>query len=245
MNAKTLTTAVVAPSTTRQEMILQYYPLVRTIAGRLIRRLPPSVDVEELVNVGVIGLIDALDRFDEARGVPFKAYAEIRIQGSMVDSLRHDDWVPRSVRRKFNKLEAVRNDLSSELGRAPERHEVIARLDTTEEAYEAMVKDSTIKRLVSLDVSTTDDGSTPLVECVASSEEAIDANLFDKEMRKEVAHAVECLPQKERAAVTLYYMQGLTLREIGERLGVTESRACQLRGQGVKRLQFRLRSLHG
>ncbi len=113
MNAKTLTNAAVAPSTTRQEMILQYYPLVRTIAGRLIRRLPPSVDVEELVNVGVIGLIDALDRFDEARGVPFKSYAEIRIQGAMVDSLRHDDWVPRSVRRKFNKLEAVRNDLSS------------------------------------------------------------------------------------------------------------------------------------
>lgn len=229
-------------SSSRQDMILKYYPLVRTIAGRMARRLPPSVDVEELVNVGVIGLIDALDRFDEARGVPFKSYAEIRIQGSMVDSLRHDDWVPRSVRRKFNRLEQARSSLSLELGRDPNRVEMMDRLGTNESEYEALVADSTITRLVSLDAPANEEGSAPLVENLSRHDEDAAAHLFDKEMRREVAHAVECLPQKERVAVTLYYMHGLTLREIGDRLGVTESRACQLRGQGVKRLQFRLRS---
>jgi RNA polymerase sigma factor for flagellar operon FliA len=243
-------TAAFAPASapaqsSRQDIILKYYPLVRTIACRMGRRLPPSVDVDELVNVGVIGLIDAIDRFDETRGVPFKSYAEIRIQGAMVDSLRSDDWVPRSVRRKFNRLEQCRTGLMQELGREPEREEMIGRLGTSEAEYESLVKDSRITRLISLDVSTNEDGSAPLVESVSKYEDDAADSLFDKEMRKEVAHAVECLPAKERIAVTLYYMQGLTLRDIGARLGVTESRACQLRGQGVKRLQFRLRSLHG
>ena len=232
-------------TSTRHELILKYYPLVRTIGGRMGRRLPPSVDVEELINVGVIGLIDAIDRFDEARGVPFKAYAEIRIQGAMVDSLRHDDWVPRSVRRKVNRIEQCRLGLTQELGREPRRDEMLERLGLTEAAYAALLRDSQINRLISLDASSTDDGSAPLVESVASEGEDAAAALFHKEMRAEVAHAVDCLPAKERVAVLLYYMQGLTLREIGVQLGVTESRACQLRGQAVKRLQYRLRGVQG
>ncbi|MFM2245373.1 MAG: hypothetical protein RL071_1447 [Pseudomonadota bacterium] len=244
MTAALASAPAVSPSS-RQDIILKYYPLVRMIAGRMARRLPPSVDADELVNVGVIGLIDAIDRFDETRGVPFKSYAEIRIQGAMVDSLRSDDWVPRSVRRKFNKLEQCRTSLTQELGREPARDEMMDRLGTTEAQYEALVKDSRISRLISLDVSANEDGSTPLVETVSRHEDDAADVLFDKEMRHEVAHAVECLPSKERIAVTLYYMQGMTLREIGTRLGVTESRACQLRGQGVKRLQYRLRTLTG
>jgi RNA polymerase sigma factor for flagellar operon FliA len=230
---------------TRHDLILAYHPLVRTIACRMARRLPPSVDVDELINVGVLGLIDAIDRFDPERGVPFKAYAEIRIQGAMFDSLRNDDWVPRSVRRKFNRIEKTRNDLTLQLGRTPSPSEMAGKMDTTVEQFNTLVKDAHINRLVSLDVSTTQDGQTPLVESLSRDEETAEQNLCLQELKGEVASAVNKLPEKERMAVTLYYMQGLTLREIGKVLGVTESRACQLRGQGIKRLKFRLRKSVG
>ena len=230
---------------TRHDLILEYHPLVRTIACRMARRLPPSVDVDELINVGVLGLIDAIDRFDPERGVPFKAYAEIRIQGAMFDSLRNDDWVPRSVRRKFNRIEKTRNDLTLHLGRKPTPTEMAKKMDTTVEEFNALAKEAQINRLVSLDVSTTQDGQTPLVESISRDETTAEQNICMQELKGEVASAVNKLPEKERMAVTLYYMQGLTLREIGKVLGVTESRACQLRGQGIKRLKFRLRKSVG
>lgn len=225
----------------REELILSYHPLVRTIACRMARRLPPSVDVDELINVGMIGLIDAVDRFDPERGVPFKSYAEIRVQGAMIDALRHDDWVPRSVRRKSNRIEDVRLQLSRNLGRDPTREEMATALDTTVEDYEGLVRDARITRLISLDVSTTDDGRTPLVESIGREDDSAEEQLGMEQLKELVTHAVGCLPEKERVAVTKYYLQGLTLRQIGAILGVTESRACQLRGQGIKRLKFRLR----
>jgi RNA polymerase sigma factor for flagellar operon FliA len=226
----------------RQDLILEYHPLVRTIACRMAKRLPPSVDVDELINVGVLGLIDAIDRFDKERGVPFKSYAEIRIQGAMFDALRHDDWVPRSVRRKSTRIERTRADLHQRLGRKPSRDEMAHRMEIPLKEYDGLVRDSRINKLISLDVSTTEDGHTPLVESVSKHEDTAEDVLCMHELQGEVAHAVQCLPEKERIAVTLYYMQGLTLREIGMVLGVTESRACQLRGQGIKRLRFRLRN---
>jgi len=231
-----------SPCFDRQATILEFYPLVRTIAARLARRLPPSVDAEELVNVGVLGLIDAIDRFDPTRGVPFKNYAEIRISGSMFDSLRSGDWVPRSVRRKHNRLEKARAELTFQLGRDPSREEMALKLELGLDELEAMEKDSRISRLVSLDASTTDDGATPLLDTLPRNEPSMEQNMVDDQLRAEVEHAVFCLPEKERAAVTQYYLQGMTLREIGAQLGVTESRACQLRGQGIKRLQFRLKA---
>lgn len=226
----------------RQQLILDYYPLVRTIACRMARRLPPSVEVDELINVGTLGLIDAVDRFDASRGVPFKAYAEIRIQGSMFDSLRGDDWVPRSVRRKVNRIESARKQLLLSLGRQPNRDEMASAMELSTDAYDVLCEDARIKRLISLDMPTTEDGHTPLVEIIPRDEASAEDVLCNAELRTEVAHAVQCLPEKERAAVTMYYLQSVTLREIGEILGVTESRACQLRGQGVKRLKFRLRN---
>lgn len=225
----------------RDELILSYHPLVRTIACRMARRLPPSVDVDELINVGMIGLIDAVDRFDPERGVPFKSYAEIRVQGAMIDSLRNDDWVPRSVRRKSNRIEEVRLQLSRNLNRDPSREEMAAAMETSVESYEGLVRDARITRLISLDVSTTDDGRTPLVESIGREDDSAEEQLGMEQLKELVTHAVGCLPEKERVAVTKYYLQGLTLRQIGAILGVTESRACQLRGQGIKRLKFRLR----
>ena len=226
----------------RQQLILDYYPLVRTIACRMARRLPPSVEVDELINVGTLGLIDAVDRYDASRGVPFKAYAEIRVQGAMFDSLRGDDWVPRSVRRKVNRIDNARHRLTLSLGGVPNREQMAEALEMSTDEYDALCEDARIKRLISLDMPTTEDGHTPLVEILPRDEATAEETLCNEELKTEVAHAVQCLPEKERAAVTLYYLQGITLREIGEILGVTESRACQLRGQGVKRLKFRLRN---
>ena len=198
--------------------------------------------MDELINIGTLGLIDAVDRYDASRGVPFKAYAEIRIQGAMFDSLRGDDWVPRSVRRKVNRIEHAKKSLTFSLGRDPSRDEMAGALEMSTDEYDALVRDARIKKLISLDIPTTEDGHTPLVEIIPGQDEGVDSILCREELKSEVAHAVSCLPEKERVAVTLYYMQGVTLKEIGEILDVTESRACQLRSQGVKRLKFRLRN---
>jgi RNA polymerase sigma factor for flagellar operon FliA len=225
----------------RQAMIEYYYPLVQTIAKRLARKLPAHVEVDELVHEGVLGLIDAIDRYDASRKVPFKSYAEIRIHGAMVDALRSDDIVPRSVRRKNTELENARSYLSFKNRRAPSRDEMVAYLGISESDYESMLRDSLIRRSVSLDVSTTEDGQTPLVESIAAETEHAEDIVGSRELRKALVHAVSCLPEKERVAVSLSFMNEMTLREIGEQLGVTESRACQLRGAGVKRLTYRLR----
>ena len=160
----------------------------------------------------------------------------------MFAPLRGDDWVPRSVRRKVNRIEHAKKSLTFRLGRDPSRTEMADKLEMTTDEYDSLVTDARIKKLISLDISTTEDGNTPLIEIIPGKGEAVDSILCREELKSEVAHAVSCLPEKERVAVTLYYMQGVSLKEIGEILDVTESRACQLRSQCVKRLKFRLRN---
>jgi RNA polymerase sigma factor for flagellar operon FliA len=186
--------------------------------------------------------MDAIDRFDPLRGVPFKSYAEIRIQGSIYDSLRGDDWVPRSVRRKANRIDRARADFINASQRNPTREEMAESLQMTVDQYDALAADARINRLVSLDATTTEDGASPLADTLPRMDPSVEQNLCMDELGMEVEHAVACLPDNERVAVTLYYMQNMTLKEIGAVLGVTESRACQLRSQGVKRLQYRLRN---
>jgi len=241
--------AVAQPAATatvdRNELVLTHLPLIRTIAKRLSKRLPPSVEVEELVNIGVLGLLDAWDRFDATKGVPFKSYAELRVKGQMIDALRSDDLVPRSVRRKHTRLEQERVQLTHRLGRTPTRDEMRRQLDLAPTAYDAYVTDSRIARLASLDAPISDDSGATLGDNICLDATTAEDTFSDKELRKQVASAVHNLPDRERKVVTLYYIHRLTLREIGDQLGVTESRACQLRGQGVKRLKFRLRNLRG
>ncbi len=226
--------------TSRDKMILDHYPLVRTIACRMVRRFPSNVDVEELINVGVMGLIDAVDRFDPSRKVPFKAYAEIRIRGAIVDALRESDWVPRSVRRKYNRIELARTELRRQLGRSPSREEIAEVLGLSIDEYELMAEDARLRKLVSLDAPVDDENPTALCERISSHDEDVTQIFQREELRAEVLKAVRHLPKKERTAVSLYYLHDLILKEIGEVLGVTESRASQLCSQGVKRLRFRL-----
>ncbi len=239
---------VSAPSarTEREAVLLEYYTVVQKIAGRLVRRLPPNVDKEELVQEGMIGLMDAHERYDKSLGVPFKSYAETRIQGSMYDWLRKQDMVPRSVRRKANAINRAQDELSRVLDREPTREELAAHLGKSVRELEAMKKDARIRKVVSLDVSTTDDGETPLVESLSKADdEAADDTLFNKQVRGLTYDAISNLPERERHAINLYHVQGFTLKQTGKMMGVTESRACQLTKQAIKRLRFRLRdSVH-
>ena len=226
----------------REKLILDHYPLVRTIACRMVRRFPSCVEVDELINVGSLGLIDAVDRFDPRREVPFKAYAEIRIRGAIVDALRHSDWVPRSVRRKFNRIEDARVTLHRRLGRNPTRGEMAESLELTMKEFDALAGDAEVRKLVSLDNPVDADNLTPLSERLSDDSEDVTELWAAAELKEEVIAAVKNRPKKERTAVALYSLHSLTLKEIGKVLGVTESRACQLRAQGVKRLKFRLRA---
>ncbi len=233
------------PVLDRNEVLTAHIGLVRTIARRLAHRLPPSVEVDELVSIGTLGLMDAWERFDTDRGVTFKSYAEMRIKGQMIDALRRNDWVPRSARKKNENLEHTRQALSRRFGRTPTQEELRSELGMGKRSFEAYCADARIRPLTSLDTPLGEDGSARIVDRVAGDDDSAIDILARKELRSEVARAVENLPPKERSAVTLSYLENLTLKEIGERLGVTESRACQLRSQGVKRLRYRLRTVTG
>lgn len=226
----------------RERLILDHYPLVRMIATRMVRRFPSQVEVEELINIGTLGLIDAIDRFDAARGVPFKSYAEIRIRGAILDSLRDADWIPRSVRRRFARLETTRAQLRATLGREPSREEMAGALEMGLDMYDDLVGGAEIRRLVSLDAPLDDEGGGSTVGDHVSDDNATEVidRWIHHEMRGQVSMAIQRLPDKERQVVSLYYQRGLNLKEIGEILGVTESRVCQLRKQAVERLQQKL-----
>lgn len=225
----------------RNATILAYYPLVRTIAYRIAKRIPSNQDVEEFINIGVLGLIDAVERYDPTRGVPFKSYAEIRIQGSIVDALRAADWTPRSVRRKANRIEAAREQLRRKLDREPSRDELAQALEMQPEDYDSLRDEALIRKVVSSNLPVGPDTNTTIEEQVSTGEPDIEELWVEYEVKQEVVDAIRLLPRKERLAVNLYYIKGLTLKEIGATLGVTESRACQLRSQGVQRLKVKLK----
>lgn len=224
----------------RQATILAHHALVRSVATRLARRLPPHVDVDELVNIGVLGLIDAVDRFDGARGVPFPSYAEIRIRGAILDALRETDWVPSAVRRRFARLDAARASLQAKLGRLPEREEVARALDLSPEEYDDLCESAEIRKLVPLGDDHDEDAGHAPAALVSEAHDSTLERAIASEERAHLEGAIARLPDRQRLVVTLYYLQGLSLREIGKTLGVSEARVCQLRGQAVGRLQHAL-----
>ena len=220
----------------RERKIIELYPLVRTIAARMAQRFPAH-DADDFANVGVIGLIDAIDRFDASRGVPFRAYAEIRIRGAIVDALREDDWAPRTLRRSSSQLAETKNRLGHRLGREPTREEMADELGISTEAYDKKRADSTAHRVVSLDAPTTEDSDARLVDQVpGEAGTPLELHLLS-ERNERLDAAIQRLPERERAVVSGYYLGGRSLKEIGVTLGVTESRACQLHGQAIQRLR--------
>lgn len=224
----------------RDALILDHVALVRIIAGRLARRLPSSVDVDELVSVGTVGLIDAIDRFDPERGVPFKGFADLRIRGAMVDYLRGIDPVSRAVRRKHNALEAKRTELRNRLGRAPTREEMARGLELQPQAYDEMVDAALLFSVVSSDTPLDEDAGTTIGDQLSGQETNVEDAWVARELTAEMLAALENLPERERIVVTKFYLESRTLKEIGSELAVTESRACQIAKAGTARMRVRL-----
>jgi RNA polymerase sigma factor for flagellar operon FliA len=229
-----------APS---EELVNRYLPLVRFVAEKVHRRLPPGVDLEPLIQSGVVGLLEALKRYDPKRGVDFEVFARYRIQGEVMQCLRSLDWVSRSVRAWGRKIEAARARLAGELVREPSAEELARALEIPLETFyrvDQQLNDATLLSLEDLSVSSES-------EWERSQEKQSYSGFIDplsfvesKDMVEKLASAVEELPERERMVVTLYYHEELTLREIGEILDLSEGRICQIFGQAVARLRVTL-----
>lgn len=224
----------------RDELIMQYAPLVKNIVGRLAAKLPiDSADKEDLINVGIMGLMSALDKFDKARNVQFETYASFRIRGAVLDELRAKDWVPRATRSKDNKLENAMEVLRKKLGRAPAEEEIARELDITLEEYYKLLDEAKYISLIS-----TEDLPPDYLERFSSEdimEEISSGNplnlLMTMETKDKLKNAIDDLPQKERLVLSLYYYEELTMKETGRVMDLTESRVCQLHAQAVLRLR--------
>ncbi len=231
----------------REDMILEHTPLIRYVAGRIAMRLPAHVPLDDLMSAGVLGLIDAVDKFDPAQNVKFKTYAEFRIRGAILDELRSMDWVPRSVRRKSSKLEDAYNQLQHQLGRAATDEEVALFLKMSIQDFHQLLEEVKGINLLSLDDENSPvahlDAEQVLQAMARNDGEDPLAQLGLLELRRQLAGAIDGLPEKEKLVVSLYYYDELTMREIGEVLGYTESRISQMHTKAILRLRARLREV--
>ncbi len=228
----------------RERLILHYAPLVKYVASRVATGLPASVEQADLVSYGMFGLIDALEKFELARGNKFETYAIPRIKGAIIDELRAMDWVPRSVRFKAREIERAYSDLESMLKRAPTEKEVAARLGFTLTELHEVINQISFVSVLALDelmsVGSDRGEQVSLLDTLADKGSDVSMGLEGQETRGLLAAAINSLSEREKIVVTLYYFEGLTLAEIGEILGVTESRVCQIHTKAVNqlRLQF-------
>ena len=228
----------------RERLILHYAPLVKYVASRVATGLPASVEQADLVSYGMFGLIDALTKFEPARGNKFETYAIPRIKGAIIDELRAMDWVPRSVRYKAREIEKAYADLESMLKRAPTEREVAERLGVSLAELHEMVNQISFNSVLALDellsVGTDRGEQVSLLDTLADRHTDPTTGLEGQETRGLLAAAINSLSEREKIVVTLYYFEGLTLAEIGDILGVTESRVCQIHTKAVGSLRGQL-----
>lgn len=230
----------------RDELIVDHLPLVKYLAQRMVTKLPPSVEVNDLVSAGVLGLMDAVEKYEAERGVKFKTYAEQRIRGAMIDSLRSMDWAPRSLRRKERALEKAYATVEQTKGRTASDDEVARELNLDIEELHRWLTDLNGVSLGGFNNCGSDEDSqaepTDLLQYVPDREENIPYYIFEREeLREQLSAAIDNLPEKERMVISLYYYEELTMKEIGTVLGVNESRISQLHTKAVLRLKGRLR----
>jgi RNA polymerase sigma factor for flagellar operon FliA len=229
----------------REKLVLNYSPLVKWVAGRVAATLPPHVEEGDLISYGLIGLTTAVDRFDIDREVRFETYAVTRIRGAIIDELRSQDWVPRSVRQRAREIERTHARLEHKLHRAPTDEEMALALEISVREFQdalVQVSQSTIHALDEMwSVGDQTGDQVSLLDTI-EDEQAADpaAALAEQDLRDQMGEAIERLPEREKVVIALYYYENLTLREIGEVLGVTESRASQLHTKAVLRLRSRL-----
>jgi len=230
----------------RERMLLEHMPTVRYLARRIHERLPQHVELDDLVSAGVVGLIDAFSKFDHSKKVQFKSYAQFRIRGAILDSLRTLDWSPRELRRKGRAVEEAIRTLTQRLGRAPGEQEIAAELEIDLSDYQQLLGDLKGLEIGSLHVERSEDSGDEELAYIPGSPE--DDPLFrcrQSEVRNRLASAIDALPEKERLVLTLYHYEGLTMKEVGSMLGVVESRVSQIHSSAVVRLRAALAELAG
>lgn len=210
--------------------------LVKRIAHHLAARLPSSVDVDDLVQAGLIGLMDAARNYDPAQGASFETFASIRIRGAMLDEIRRNDWMPRSVHRGMRQAAAATHRIEQSKGRPATAAEVASMLDMPLSDYQRLLENAARGQIFSLDEQIENVGEPRL----AANADPAEKPLEQEEFRRELAEAIAALPEREKLLMSLYYEQELNMREIAAVFGVTESRVCQLHGQAVVRLRARL-----
>ena len=231
----------------RERLVVAYSPLVKYVAGRMASGLPSHVEEGDLISYGLIGLIGSIERYDLDRDIKFETYAVARIRGAIIDELRSLDWVPRSVRAKARDVEKAHSQLENKLGRAPNEEEMADKLGVSVDDFRTTLLEIANSSVLALDdlwtVSDPDGGQVSLLDTIRDPnaidpEEAIDT----VELKDRLADAIESLPDRERLVIALYYYEALTLREIGDVLGVTESRVSQLHTKAVLGMRSHLQN---
>ncbi len=225
----------------KNQYVAQYAPLVKRIAYHLMARLPASVQVDDLIQVGMIGLLDAVSNYDDTQGAQFETYAVQRIRGAMLDELRQCDWLPRSARKALRQIETAMNALEQRVCRAPTEREVADELHVSLDDYQQMLLDARGCQLLHYeDLQTGEEEDFFERHCADDSAEPF-AILQDGRFREKLIEAIGILPEREKLMMAMYYEEELNLREIGEVLGVSESRVCQLHSQAMARLRGKLK----
>lgn len=229
----------------KDELIKEYAPLIRFIAQKIAVRLPSNIELDDLISAGVIGLMDAIDKYDPSRDNKFKTYAEFRVRGAILDELRAQDWVPRSIRDKAKLLDRTVVSLESELGRSPTDEEIAEALNISMDEFYSLVNQVRPISLLSIDEQQTFSSvdKKSILNLLETSKMANPFNQLNvKAIKDIVAQAIEGLPERQRLVLSLYYYEDLNLKEIGQVLRVTESRVSQLHAQAVQRLRAKLQS---
>ena len=231
----------------REEVIIRYSPMIKYVANRIAMRLPPHIEVDDLISVGVLGLMDAITKYDSSRGAKFKTYAEFRVRGAILDELRSLDWVPRSIRQKASAVEKVVRSLESKLKRLPEDEEVAKEMEMSlDQFYRTLdeTKSVPVFSLEDLGIAKESGEQQSLLDCIAGKADADPQTQIRLiELKEIIAKAIDTLPEKERLMVSLYYYEELTMKEIGAVLDITESRVSQIHSKAVLHLRTKLKAI--
>ncbi|EQC47220.1 FliA/WhiG family RNA polymerase sigma factor [Bacteriovorax sp. Seq25_V] len=230
----------------KDEIVVEYAPLIKYIAQKIASRLPANIELDDLISCGVIGLMDAIEKFDPSRDNKFKTYAEFRIRGAILDELRAQDWVPRSIREKAKVIDRAYSKLEAELGRPATDEEMCAELEMSKEDFHDMLNKAKSVSILNIDDSATFNRNDKRT-MAGMNEDSKHVNPFtavaNKNFRDKIKEGISQLPEKQRLVLSLYYYEDLNLKEIGQVLDVTESRVSQLHTQAVSKLKAKLQTM--
>lgn len=226
----------------RNALLAQHAPLVKKLAHLMRAKLPSSVDVDDLIQAGMIGLLDAVNRYEDTHGAQFETYAVQRIRGAMLDELRSSDWMPRNMRQTMRKIESAMTEVQQKLGRPAAESEIASHMKMPLTEYQDMLSDSGGHQLIYYEDFHDDENGEHFLDryCSDQSDDPLQA-LMNTGFREAVIEAIEALPEREKILMSLYYEQEMNLKEIGAVMGVSESRVCQLHSQAIGRMRARLR----